>query len=415
MTSHLDTQPVSRVRVLLVAHTFPPVHGGSAVVYGGLCEHLPKDSIWVLAARCSHINRQEVPGVQVHDAAARYPISRLPLLRSPMLPPSSGLVESLRRFAFIDMPLYARILWTATQLVRAHRIQVVCVGELVTGGWLGLALKKLLGVKLVFYVHGEEITTQTQGRLQGAQRQRYLSHADRVVSVSAFTSEALVSLMGVSPSAITLLQNGVDTDRFKPASRDEAWLEALGLRHKRIVLTVGRLVPRKGVDMAVRAMQKVVVSHPDVHHVIVGEGSMGIELRQLVNELGMQAHVTLTGALPFRDVLRYFQACELFLMPNRTLPDGDTEGFGLVFLEANACGKPVIGGRAGGAVDAIVDGVSGYLVDGHSVDEIAARVKLLLSDPALRQQMGVQALAHARANSVADVARRFAAMCEEIA
>jgi glycosyltransferase involved in cell wall biosynthesis len=405
---------VNEVRVLLVAHTFPPVHGGSAVVYGGLCEHLPAGFVHVLAARCSHVSHQEIPGVRAHDAAATYPITRMPLLRARMMPPSSGLLESLRRFAFIDIPLYVRILWTAGRLVRRHQVKVVCIGELVTGGWLGLALKKLFGVKLIFYIHGEEITTQTEGRLQGAQRQRYLAAADRVVSVSRFTTEALVSLMGVSPERIVLLQNGVDTRKFMPASPDGAWLGRMGLQGKRIVLTVGRLVPRKGADMAIRAMQRVVAQCPDVHHLIVGEGSMRTELEQLISELGMQNHVTLTGGLPFEDVLRCFQACELFLMPNRTLPDGDTEGFGLVFLEANACGKPVIGGRAGGAVDAIVDGVSGFLVDGHAVQDIADKVLQLLQDPSLREQMGHQAHAHAQAHSVSSVAERFELVCKSL-
>jgi glycosyltransferase involved in cell wall biosynthesis len=406
---------VKEVRILLVANTFPPVHGGSAVVYGGLCENLPPGKVHVLAARCSHVNLQETPGVQVHDKAAKYPITRLPLLRSRTMPPSSGLLESLRRFVLIDTPLYAQILWTAGRLVRQHHIQVVCIGELVTGGWLGIALKKLFGVKLVFYIHGEEITTRTEGRLQGAQRQRYLAAADRVVSVSGFTSQALVSLMGVSPESIVLLQNGVDTQKFLPAPPDEAWLARMDLQGKRIVLTVGRLVPRKGFDMAIRAMRKVVDTMPDVHHVIVGDGSMRQDLEQLVQDLGMQSHVTMTGGLPFEDLLRCFQSCELFLMPNRTMPDGDTEGFGLVFLEANACGKPVIGGRAGGAVDAIVDGVSGFLVDGQSVQDIADKVTMVLADQAMSERLGRQAHAHAQAHSVASVAERFAAMCNGLA
>jgi glycosyltransferase involved in cell wall biosynthesis len=112
--------------------------------------------------------------------------------------------------------------------------------------------------------------------------------------------------------------------------------------------------------------------------------------------------------------VRYFRLCDLFLMPNRTMPDGDTEGFGLVFREANACGKPVIGGRAGGVVEAVVDGESGYLVNGENPDEIAAKVLEVLTNDALAAHLGARGLEIARGSNTREVAQRFVQIAERV-
>jgi phosphatidylinositol alpha-1,6-mannosyltransferase len=124
--------------------------------------------------------------------------------------------------------------------------------------------------------------------------------------------------------------------------------------------------------------------------------------------------VTLVGKVSEADLLRYLRLCDLFLMPNRTMPDGDTEGFGLVFREANACRKPVIGGRAGGVVEAVADGVSGLLVDGNKPDEIADAIERILGDPALAAQLSEGGFKLAREYSTAAVAHKFLRTCERL-
>lgn len=414
MTSRSPSTPPHAARILLIANTFPPIHGGSAVVYGGLCEHLPKGSIRVLTAARSHTDNQAIPGAADHDRQCGYSVTRIPLLRPVMLPPSTSVWESLRRLLLIDLPLNLQIFWAAYREVKRHDINVVCMGELVSGGWLGLALKRWLGCRLLFYIHGEEVTTHTAGRLSGDRRQHYLAAADQVISVSSFTAAALEREMKVAPEKITLIPNGVDTARFTPGPANPALLATWQISDQPVVLTVGRLVPRKGIDMAIQAMALVVAKHPDAQHLIVGDGPYRRELEQLIVQLGLQRNVRLLGALPFHQVLDLFRSCQVFLMPNRTMPDGDTEGFGLVFREANACGKPAIGGRAGGAVDAIDDGDTGYLVDGHNAADIAQKVIQLLDEPALASRMGSQGLEAARRNDVKAVAARFLQACQAL-
>lgn len=128
----------------------------------------------------------------------------------------------------------------------------------------------------------------------------------------------------------------------------------------------------------------------------------------------MGEHVTLVGKVSDSELVDYLRLCDLFLMPNRTMPDGDTEGFGLVFREANACRKPVIGGRAGGVVEALVENESGLLVDGNSVDEIAAAVARVLDDAALADRLSARGLQLALDNNTIAVARQFLKTCERL-
>ncbi|MDR0578269.1 MAG: glycosyltransferase [Candidatus Accumulibacter sp.] len=407
-----DSIPMDNVRCLLVASTFPPIHGGSAVVYENLCAHMPPGTIRVLTAKNNYLTHSQVPGWKEHDEAVGFPVDRLPYLRPLMLPPPANILVSMYRFIFQDMFLYLRILISAASIVRLHKINIVCIGELVAGSWLGLALRKLLKCKFVIYVHGEEVTTAASGRLYGNCRRYYLHSADKVIAVSSFTCNALVQEMGLPRESIALVPNGVDTERFLLGMPNDEFLIRHELSGKRIILTIGRLVPRKGMDMAIRAMPKIIRKIPDVHYVIVGDGGYRSQLEQIIHEQELWKYVTLVGKVTDKDLVCFLQACDLFIMPNRTMPDGDTEGFGLVFREANACGKPVVGGRAGGAVEAVIDGETGLLVDGYSPDEIADAVVHLLENKELMQQMGENGLRIAHENNTRSVAERFYKICE---
>jgi glycosyltransferase involved in cell wall biosynthesis/peptidoglycan/xylan/chitin deacetylase (PgdA/CDA1 family) len=400
------------VRCLLVASTFAPMHGGSAVVYENLCIHMPPDSIRVLTAKTNYLNNQEIEGWQQHDQSVNFPIDRIRLLRPLMQQPPANFLASLCRFAFQDIPLYAHVLLAAVRIVRQHKINIVCVGELVSGSWIGIALKKIFGLKLMIYIHGEEITTVTGGRLHGNQRRQYLQAADKVIAVSSFTCDALTSSMDLQPDRIVLIQNGVDVERFTPAHKNAELVNRYRLQGKKVVLTLGRLVQRKGADMAIRAMATILKNRPDIHYLIVGDGELKETLQNIIQAEGVSDQVTLVGKVSEPELVEYFRLCDVFLMPNRTLPDGDTEGFGLVFREANACGKPVIGGRAGGVVEAVSDGESGLLVDGTNADEIGHAVLKILDNPALADAMGKKGWALANGSSTKTVASRFLTACE---
>ncbi len=401
------------MKCLLVANIFPPINGGSAVVYESICQFSPAGSMHVLAPWRHYLTGEEIAGWRDYDRNAGFPIERMELLR-PLALESSSLLRSVWLQLAVDLPLKARVLWRTIRLVRREGIDVICVCELNAGSWLGLVLKRLLGIPYINYIHGEEVTATSGYRFYGRRRRQYLKRADAVVAVSEFTRGALRDLMGVPPERIALIVNGVDAERFRPGPKPATLLERYRLQGRRVLLTVGRLVERKGIDTMLRALPRIIADCPDVCYVIVGTGEYRPTLDALVAELGLAEHVIFAGRVPQTELVAHYQLCDLFVMPNRELGNHDTEGFGLVFLEANACAKAVISGRAGGVVEAVRDGETGLNVDGDDVDAVADAVVGLLCDHQRREALAARGLAFARASSSAERARAFHALCERV-
>lgn len=402
------------MKCLMFASIFPPINGGSAVVYEGLCQACPPGSIHVLAPWRHYVTGEEIEGWRGYDAAAGFPITRIELLRGPIVS-SPNLWHSLRLHLTVDLPITLRAFRAAVRLVRREGIDVLCVGELNSGTWMGLALRALLGIPFVTYIHGEEITTASTHRLFGRRRRHFLHWADALVAVSDFTRRELVTRYGINDEKITLIINGVDVNYFRPGPKDPSLLTRYGLDGKRIILTVGRLVERKGIDMTLRALPSILERVPDAHYLIVGTGEFEAALRALVAELHLGAHVTFTGRVATEELVAHYRLCDLFVMPNRELENHDTEGFGLVFLEANACGKAVVAGLAGGAVEAVRHGETGLSVDGTSTAAIATAIVELLTNEARREAMGRRGLEVAQGCKSSDRAPIFYALCERIA
>lgn len=398
---------------LIVASIFTPIQGGSATVYSNLCRYAPKGRMVALATRRDYNDGAEIAGWRAHDQNCGFPVYRLDLLRPRISRPAHKLIAAWR-FLTIDVPLRLRVIWTVWKLIRRHGIEVICIGELASTAWLGEFFQRVFGKRMVIYVHGEEITTRFDAGSFGASRATHLRAADAVVAVSRFTQRVLVDEMGIAPDRVCLIENGVDTRRFFPGPDDPAFRARFGLAGKRIVVAVGRLIARKGFDQTIRAWPQVFAAHPDSHLLIIGDGPQRTALQALADQSGVAHSITLAGALSDADLLAAYRSAALFAMPNRTMPDGDTEGFGLTFLEANACGRAVVGGRAGGAVEAVQDGVSGLLVNGERVDEIADAILRILGDDAFRARLEAGALAHAQAHSWEHSVQIFQNLCERL-
>jgi phosphatidylinositol alpha-1,6-mannosyltransferase len=218
-----------------------------------------------------------------------------------------------------------------------------------------------------------------------------LRTADRVVANSRFTANLLRNV-GVSPERIEVVHPGCNSQRFRPrAPKQELKKEILGERHAdKVILSVGNLVSRKGQDMVIRALAALRHKGPQATYLIVGEGPHRTELEKLAAALGVSRHVVFAGRVD-GDLVDIYALADVFAMPSREqLEACDVEGFGLVFLEASACAKPVIGGRSGGIPDAVVDGFTGLLVDPSNPNEIAHALALLLTDAELATRLGQQ-------------------------
>lgn len=352
--------------LLMITELFLPTKGGTAVSFD--------DDFRRLGGKTVHIVTAAVPGDAEFDSDHPNTVHRLRLERSPWLRPESLL-------------MYGRLLGRSLRLAVSNRFAAVLAGRALPEGAVALAVGRLRGCKVLIYAHGEELTGWGRGRK--FQTMCFtLQHADHILANSDFTRDTLITLIGVRPERIVMTYPTVDTDRLRPGLPFDDLRASIGLGDgQRLILSVGRLQRRKGFDQVIRALPGLLARGLDVHYAIVGIGDDRDYLLGLAQERGLGDRVHLLGHVAPADLPRWYNACDLFAMPNRDI-EGDTEGFGLVFMEANACAKPVIAGRAGGTGSAVEDGLNGLRVDGEDVSAVEAAIAQVLNDPEDARRMG---------------------------
>jgi phosphatidylinositol alpha-1,6-mannosyltransferase len=184
---------------------------------------------------------------------------------------------------------------------------------------------------------------------------------------------------------------GIDVEHFKPSQESRKMRADLGIEEKKVIVSVGRLVHRKGQDRLIQALPKIQKEIPNVHLLLVGQGPYQKNLEKIAKDLEVTDLVSFVGRVQSVDLPKYICAGDLFAMPSRSRLAGlEVEGLGIVYLEASACGLPVLAGNSGGAPDAVVDGVTGFCVNGNDVAEIATKAIEILADATLAKKMGKQ-------------------------
>jgi phosphatidylinositol alpha-1,6-mannosyltransferase len=217
------------------------------------------------------------------------------------------------------------------------------------------------------------------------------STTDALTYLGEFTRRAISrSLTSRAASAMVKIAPGIDTEHFSPV--DSTQLKAsLGLSGKRIIVSVGRLVHRKGQDKLIESMPTIIQEIPNAHLLLIGEGPYRKHLTELVRKRHLEEFVTFIGRIQFAQLPSYICCGEIFAMPSRSRFAGlEVEGLGIVYLEASACGLPVIAGASGGAPDAVIDGVTGVVVDGLDCAAIAVAAIQMLENPIKSQKMGLE-------------------------
>jgi glycosyltransferase involved in cell wall biosynthesis len=231
----------------------------------------------------------------------------------------------------------------------------------VLAAWL---LKKLRKIPYWTVAHGIEAWDIQSPFLKIA-----LKDADRILAVSHYTRDRLLTEQNLDPAKVVVLPNTFDSNRFKIAPKPQYLLNRYKLTAQQpTILTVARLaeVERyKGYDRILEALPTIRKSIPDIHYILVGKGADRFRIEQLIAKLNLQDCVTLAGFVPDEQLSDYYNLCDVFAMPSKR------EGFGIVYLEAMACGKPCLGGDRDGAIDALCHGELGALVNPDDVDAIA--------------------------------------------
>lgn len=361
----LDEKKIGKDPILLVSVDFPPHTDGVSTISRELSVRIANAGHSVMV-----IGPQD-KGAFEFDAEQKYRAFRVP-----------GYEWGYWRF----IPIFFTMPW----VVFRHGVKKVFAMNIAYGGFLAWIISWLKPLDYVIFAYGYEFEKVKNNAWA---RRLYLNiyrRAKEIVCCSDLVRERLVAF-GVSDRKIQVLYPAVDLARFTPAAVPDHYLKRMGLAGRRILLTVGRLVQRKGHDRVFLALPEIVKKFPDVVYCVVGIGEYENALREKVEQLKLGAYVRFMGKLEETELMYLYNACEIFIMSSREIAEGGhIEGFGIVFLEANACKKPVIGGGSGGVKEAIRDGITGLLVDPESPPDIAAKVISLLQDPDKARRMGDQ-------------------------
>ncbi len=315
---------------------------------------------------------------------------------------------NLRRFSSLSP------LWRIIRLHCRNRYEVVFVGHFMTthalGAWL---LRRLAGVPYVILSHGNDLRYSVSTKADRYVARLLIDNAATMLGNSRFTADRIREMGYQGP--VEVLNPGVDPVHFHPDVDTSAVRQEYGLDGRRVLLTTARLVARKNVAGVLRALPQVLAVVPNITYLIAGDGEEREHLESLCEELGLRHYVRFLGYVENSRLPALYCASDLVVMPSYEVKStGDMETFGISFVEANACGKPVIGGRSGGTADAVIDGETGLLVDPNDVDAIARCILRLLTDRDLARRLGENGRRRVeREFSWQQVGRRLEAMLAE--
>ena len=344
-------------RTLLVTNDYPPRVGGVQRTLHALVEQFPPDRVAVLASRWE--------GWRAHDAAQPYPIYRYP---PTFLWPTPELGLRTR------------------SVVRETGSEVVLFGHTLPTALLGPGLARR-GIPYLVGSHGAEYWQALTPGLAALARYA-TSRASRIaVMCSAFVARTVRTVVP-RDVPVSVLYPGADIERFRPDLPGEVVRKRYGLVDRPLVVCISRLVQRKGQDVLILAMPAVRRRVPDAALLIVGGGEYRPALEALAADAPRRS-VYFSGEVSEEELPLHYAAGDVFAMPCRSRFLGlEVEGWGNVFLEAAACGKPTVAGDSGGAAEAVADGETGLVVDGRHVGQVAEAVAGLLDDPQRARRMG---------------------------
>lgn len=372
IASYLRSERSSDVtKTLVISRVFPPRVGGSGNWMWELYSRLPLGQYIVAADRS--------PGSDEFDRRHRLPIKRLSLDL-----PSWG------AFGVGSGSAYARLYRQLVGLARQHDVRAVHAACCLPEGFLAWLVSRRLRIPYLVHAHGEEINVVGSSRELTWMARRVYENAGMIIANSRNTARLAQAKWPSTSDRLQVLSPGVDTQRFCPAPRNLDVRGELGWGDRPVVLTVGRLQKRKGHETMIRALPSILKQSPQVLYAIAGDGDQRAELEQLVDRLGLKASVRFHGESTSDELLSMYQQCDLFVLPNREVA-GDIEGFGIVLLEAQACGAAVIAGNSGGTSEAIDAPNSGLVIDCTSPNVLGEKVAELLADAQTRQNLGTTA------------------------
>ncbi|ABY34729.1 MAG TPA: glycosyl transferase family 1 [Chloroflexus aurantiacus] len=256
-------------------------------------------------------------------------------------------------------------------------------------GAIAMPLARQRGLPLLVSVHGTDVTMSDTAiwrssymahRLYLLRRRALAQMVSRVIVQSDFLHRIVVERHGFAPAKVVCIRHGIDVQRFNPKTQMTVWGK---------ILYVGRLAERKGLPFLLHALARLRNRFPEIQLTVIGDGPMRQQYEALGRDL-LGQRVTFLGAQPNKVVQQHLAEACIFCMPSITMPSGEAETLGMVFLEAMAMQVPPVSFRSGGIPEVIIHGQTGFLAHERDVEELAHYIEILLADPDLRHRLGVQ-------------------------
>jgi len=353
------------MKILLFTLEYPPFHGGVANYYGNLVKYWPREG-----------------GIEVlNNNHGELINSRLPLgwLKA---------VIKLRR------------------AIKEKGFDHILVGQILPLGTAALIYSKLYKIKYSVFLHGMDFTLAVKPGRKRFMSRRALFGSEKIICANGYLAELAKREFPGLASKIIVVNPGVENRVTHSAQRVAQLKIKYNLDNKIILLSVGRLVKRKGFDKVIEAMPEVLKQAPNLVYVIIGEGPELSNYQLSIKNYrpgpacpvgradqpwadGLKDKIIIINQTTDAERDQWYNASDIFIMPSRNI-NGDFEGFGIVYLEANLAGKPVIAGRSGGVGDAVIDGLNGLMVDPENVNDIREKIIKLALNPELRHKLGEQ-------------------------
>ncbi len=351
-------------KILCITNDFGPRAGGIETFIIGLIERMPKGTVIVYTSQQGDTRDYDAQWLNDYG------------------------VEVIRDKSKVLLPS-PRVGRAVRALIRERAITKVFFGAAAPLGLLAHGVRKAGAKKIVALSHGHEVWWAKLWPFSWAMRRigrgvdslTYLGDFTKNAISRALTPDAINSMVRIAP--------GIDTEHFAPAVDSELLKRELDLEGKRVIVSVGRLVHRKGQDTLVEALPEILKEYPDAHLLFVGVGPHLEYIHKRAIQLGVLANISFVGRVQYSELPRFISVGEIFAMPSRSRLAGlEVEGLGIVYLEASACELPVVGGLSGGAPDAVLEGETGFAVDGLNPIAVASAVNQLLADPDRAKEMG---------------------------
>ena len=348
---------------LFITNDFGPRAGGIETFVHGLIERLPRGSVIVYTSAQPESDKFDAKWLSEFG------------------------VEVVRDRSKILLPT-PRVIKACQKLVKSRKLTRVAFGAAAPLGIMARSMRSAGAEKIVALTHGHEVWWAKVPPFSFAIN--FMSkNIDAITYLGDYTrGEISKAISKNDVSKLVQIAPGIDVDHFVPTDSSELRAQ-LGLADKAVIISVGRLVHRKGQDKLISALPAIRAAVPNVHLVLVGVGPHQKFLENLVAKLNVADCVTFIGRINYSELPKYICVGDIFAMPSRSRFFGlEVEGLGIVYLEASACGLPVVGGKSGGAPDAVLVGETGVVVDGTNSSEIAEACIDLLNNPELCALMG---------------------------